>query len=91
MFLRAWLAVSNLHIYHVLDDRMSETYPSIFVTVDYYTGLGACGWWSNDSDMVVALPDHVYDNFPGATPWWDTSESLNVETKVEDKGAEHMN
>jgi hypothetical protein len=24
--------------------------------------------------MVAAVPDHVYDNFPGATPEWNTSE-----------------
>lgn len=45
-----------------------------FYRTGYYTGLGACGWWSNDGEMVAAVPDHVYDNFPGATPEWDTSE-----------------
>lgn len=37
------------------------------VATYYYTGLGACGWWSNDSDMVVALQDKVFDNYPGAS------------------------
>jgi len=33
----------------------------------FYTGLGACGWWSADTDVVVALQDKVFDNYPGAS------------------------
>ncbi|MER6401310.1 RlpA-like double-psi beta-barrel domain-containing protein [Kitasatospora sp. NPDC001603] len=30
----------------------------------YNTGLGACGWNSNDSQLVVAVSPRWYGNFP---------------------------
>lgn len=33
--------------------------------------------------MVAAVPDHVYDNFPGATPWWDTNGNPVCGNKID--------
>ncbi|MEU1301506.1 RlpA-like double-psi beta-barrel domain-containing protein [Streptomyces shenzhenensis] len=30
----------------------------------YNTGLGACGWWNNDSELVAAVAPEVYGNLP---------------------------
>ncbi|KAK4685746.1 hypothetical protein P7C73_g4391, partial [Tremellales sp. Uapishka_1] len=32
----------------------------------FATGLGACGWWSQDTDMIVALNSAIYEENSGS-------------------------
>ncbi|KAK3384834.1 RlpA-like double-psi beta-barrel-protein domain-containing protein-containing protein [Podospora didyma] len=34
----------------------------------YAVGLGACGWWNNDSELVVAMAAGDFDPSPGGNP-----------------------
>jgi len=33
----------------------------------YHTGLGACGWYSAETDYIVAVSQTLFNSFPGAT------------------------
>ena len=35
---------------------------------DYYTGLGACGWYNKDTDLIVAASYQIWNTWPGNTP-----------------------
>ncbi|KAF5334476.1 hypothetical protein D9758_017554, partial [Tetrapyrgos nigripes] len=34
----------------------------------FHPGLGACGLFNTDGDMITAVSASFFDNFPGATP-----------------------
>lgn len=46
----------------------------------YYTGLGNCGWTNSNSQLVVAMPQSLYDENNGSNcgqVWWSHYIRIN--------------